>query len=150
MNAPLREEAAWWDRNAAVYGFGINEVAPIYSNEEAVRKYLTKLDWMRSEWPFQERKSVQFWRCSTNLRSGSVRFSWNNDGGWLHRARIQAFAWTELCNSLDDLRRKVGPRWGYWFHLWLEGGGDIEPWQDLRQVPPTSGGQSPADVQHHG
>jgi hypothetical protein len=56
MNAALRAEATWWETNARLFGFGISEVAPIYSNAEAVRKYLTKLEWMRSEWPFEETK----------------------------------------------------------------------------------------------
>ena len=45
MNPALKVESDWWQATASRYGFGRVEVAPIYSNAEAIRKYMTKQDW---------------------------------------------------------------------------------------------------------
>lgn len=121
MNPALRAEADWWENKAAAYGFGRVEVAPIYSNAEAVRKYMTKQDWRRRHWPFEETKNVRFWSCSRGLRVGTVKFSWETPNGRLRRERLRAWAQLRGCYSLDDVRRSLGRNWAWSFFYDLQG-----------------------------
>lgn len=117
MNAKLRIESDWWTQKAS--GFGRVEVAPVYSNGEAVRKYLSRQDWRTWHWPFIETKHVKFWGCSKSARSGTVKFSWNTPGGRLSREKLQEWAQQQGCQTYEDLPRVIGKNWGYFFHYHL-------------------------------
>ena len=134
MNPALRAEADWWQSTATSHGFGRVQVAPIYSNAECMRAYLTKQDWRTRPWPFKERKNIQFWRCSANLRVGNVKFAWATPGA--RQGREQMAAWARDyygCESMDDLRCLLGPRWGYIYRCEMvwgkrpKGSADIPP-----------------------
>lgn len=113
MNTALRAEDDWWQAATKAHGFGRVQVAPIYGGAKAIRNYLIKDDWRRQPWRFKERKNIQFWRCSRNLAVGSTKFSWNSPRARQNRQQKAAWAKTYGCESLDDLRAVLGPRWGY-------------------------------------
>lgn len=119
MNPRLKAESDWWKATASRYGFGRIEVAPIYSNAEAIRKYMTKQDWRTGHWPFVEKKSVRFWSCSTGLRAGNVNFAWNSPGGQACRARLKDWANQQGCSTLGELPVMLGKNWGYQFHQYI-------------------------------
>ena len=120
MNGYLRAESDWWQARAPLFGFGRIEVAPVYSTGEQVSSYLTTQDWRSGHWPFEEEKSFRFWGCSRSARAGSVKFSWYNLGGQLCRLRLREWAQQKGCNSLEELRTKLGDHWGWQFHYHLE------------------------------
>lgn len=120
MNPRLRAESEWWKATASRYGFGRIEVAPIYSNAEAIRKYLTKQNWRHRHWPFEEKKSVRFWSCSTALRAGRSQFAWNSPGGQTCRARQREWAHQQGCEAEEELPIKLGKNWGYQFYQHVE------------------------------
>lgn len=120
MNPALRAESDWWTTTAPRYGFGRVEVAPVYSNAEALRNYLTRQDWRTQHWPFVETSHVRWWSCSKSARAGSVQFSWNTPGGQRCRARLREWAQDQGCQTYDELSAKLGPRWGFWFHLHVQ------------------------------
>lgn len=117
MTPRLREEATWLEAAARRCGFGRVEVAPVHSNAEAIHKYLTKQDWRFDPWPFEEKKSFRFWGRSTGLSAGSVKFSWNSPRAQASRDHLRDWAHQHGCESMDDLPRKLGKRWGYKFIL---------------------------------
>lgn len=118
MNPELRAESDWWTKAAEAHGFGVSQVAPVYSDGVRVRKYLQNRRWATQHWPFVERKSIRFWSCSKGLRSGSTNFSWNTTGGKIYRQKLAEYAATENCTSLDQLRRKLGRYWGWYYLQW--------------------------------
>jgi hypothetical protein len=120
MNEPLRAESDWWKAKASAYGFGRIEVAPVYSNVQAVRKYLIRQDWRQGHWPFEETKHVRFWGCSKNVRAGTIKLSFASRGGQQCRAHLKEWAMKRGCNTYEDLPLKLGKRWGYPFHRYLE------------------------------
>ena len=118
MNPELRAESDWWTATAKAYGFGRVEVAPVYSNQEAVSKYLQRKEWLTRHWPFDERKNIRFWSCSTGLRSGTTKFSWNSPGGRINRDKLMEFAATLNCFTYEELQSQGGPRWGWDYMQW--------------------------------
>ncbi len=110
MNPLLRGESKWWHDNAPKYGFGRLQVAPIYSNGEAIRKYFLK-----QASPVAHAlvgvRNVRFWSCSKNLRCGTLRFSWNSPRATLFRAILQEWATARGCTCWDDLKDCLGDRW---------------------------------------
>lgn len=115
MNPELRAEYDWWTATAPRYGFGRIDVAPIYSNAEAIRKYLTKTTWRHDHWVFDEVKRLRFWKCSRNLRSGRTNFTWNTPGSKASRDRMAAWAASQGCESMEALKALHGSRWGFKF-----------------------------------
>jgi hypothetical protein len=120
MIPTMRAESDWWETNAPGFGFGRIEVAPVYSNGEAVSKYLSRQDWRIWDWPFEEKKNVRFWGCSNSARSGTMKFSWNSRGGQACRARLKEWAEAQGYHSLEALEQGYGKQWGFHFHLHLE------------------------------
>jgi hypothetical protein len=120
MGPQFRGESDWWQEKAPRHNFGRVEVAPIYSNGEAIRDYLTRQDWRTSHWPFEEEKSFHFWSCSRSARAGSVKFSWYTPGGRLCRQRLREWAHQQGCDTYEELPTKLGPHWGYRFHCHLQ------------------------------
>jgi hypothetical protein len=121
---------------AAKYGFGRIEVAPVYSNGDAIQKYLTKQDWQFEHWPFVETKSFQFWRCSRSLRCGPMKFSWNSRGSRLYRERLQAWAEKNGCPSVDKLQTVIGKKWGWYFYCELQREAQREQLYARQDSPP--------------
>lgn len=116
MNPALRSESDWWTTTARRYGFGRVEVAPIYSTPEAIRKYLLKQAPAACRGALANRRNTRFWACSRDLKSGTTNFSWNTDGAKLHRQRLREWGAERGCASYEELRQKLGPKWGYQFH----------------------------------
>ncbi len=121
MNAELLIESDWWDAAASASKFGRTEVAPIYCDTgEPIRKYLTKQSWRQGDWPFEETKHFRFWGCSASVKAGTIQFSWNTSAGRQCRQNIKAWAQERGCHSLDEVRKKVGRQWGWYYKLWRE------------------------------
>jgi hypothetical protein len=121
MSPLLRVEADWWANRAPRSGFGRVDVAPIYSTGEAIRVYLLKQGWRKWHWPFKELKSIRFWSCSRNIKSGSVKFSWNTEGGKRYRDELKKWAADYGCYCYDDLRRIIGKKWPQKFYVYYQG-----------------------------
>jgi len=115
MNPALRAESDWWEETAPRFGFGRVQVAPVYSNPEAVRKYLLKQAPGACQIALGIVKNVRFWSCSRDMKSGTSKFAWNTRGGRLQRDRLQQWANEHGCNTYEELRQKIGPDWGYRF-----------------------------------
>lgn len=119
MGPALLAEHQWWQEKAASHGFGRTEVAPVYSNGKAVACYLSKQDWRHGHWPFEEKKAFQFWRCSRNLSCGNLNFSWLTPNGTKLRKAKEAWAREEGCANEDELKKKFGKHWGFYFLLYF-------------------------------
>jgi len=113
MNPQLRAEYDWWTATAPRYGFGRIDLAPIYSNPEAIRKYLCKMEWRHDHWVFQEVKRLRFWNHSRHLKSGNAQFSWNTSGSREGRARMAAWAAEYGCDSREAIKALLGSSWGF-------------------------------------
>lgn len=120
MNPKLRTESDWWEAKVKNYGFGVSEVAPVYSTAEALRKYCTKQGWTNSFWDYEDMSGFRFWGCSTEFKSGSVKFSWNTTGGVRWRQFLATWAAERGCLSIDELSERVGSNWGYVLKLEME------------------------------
>ena len=139
MNPALKAESDWWKATASRYGFGLIEVAPIYSNAEAIRKYMTKQDVaFTGHWPFVEKKSVHFWSCSTGLRAGSVNFAWNSHrGAGLPRTPEGMGEQARLRELTTTSPYKLGKKWGYQFHQYISW---VRALDQLTEEPNSVGG----------
>jgi len=120
LNPPLRSLWDLWQGTARAYHFGRVEVAPIYSNAVAIRNYLTRQDWRRWEWPFEETKRFRFWSRSSNLKAGSTNISWNTPRAREYRAQLQQWALQQGYTTYEELREKLGPQWGWYYRCDLE------------------------------
>ena len=113
MNPRLRVESYWWQTTARSHGFGIVEVAPIYSNAEAIRNYLLTrpTDSQLSALPPRTR----FWGCRKHLKIGTTNFGWVSPGAKMGRQRMAAWAANYGCSSMEEIREHLGPHWGYFY-----------------------------------
>jgi hypothetical protein len=120
MSPRLREESDWWTTMVQKYGFGLTQVAPIYSCAAAIQKYLTRNEWRYRHWPFKETKSFQFWSCSRDLKAGTMNFAWHSKGATRYRQELQE--WAAGCGvyRYEDLLTELGPQWSYRFRMYRE------------------------------
>lgn len=56
-------------------------------------------------------RAVNYSRDCPQILNG--KWSWNNEAGWLWRAKLGAFAKKHGCTSLDELKALLGPKWAY-------------------------------------
>lgn len=117
-SSSLRSEWAFWRKTAKAYGFGRTELLPIRSTSEAISKYVGKYISKHIESREEEDKGVRLWACSSSVRGGTTRFSFNSRGSHIWRYKLSLFASivSERYNrpiDYEDLRLILGPKWAY-------------------------------------
>jgi hypothetical protein len=58
-------------------------------------------------------KGVRLWAPSKSAQLAKVSQYILTDGGRLHRMKLQAFAFSKGCISMEDARKKLGSKWAY-------------------------------------
>lgn len=115
-NAAIRSEWAFWRQTAPKYGFGRTELLPVKSSAEGIARYvggyIKKHVGERLE-SDKGARLVSFIGYRPGDRRASARFSWNSDGGWLWRHKLQAFCEQRGFEDTDALQKKFGPRWAF-------------------------------------
>lgn len=134
-NSALRSEWAFWRKTAKAYGFGRTELLPVKSTAEGIARYVGKYvskHIREREQADKGARVVRFlgYKPSKELprsaehpngfvvrgdRNVSARFAWNTDNGWLWRQKCKAFFQSRGIHSLEEVQRRIGPRWAWQF-----------------------------------
>lgn len=111
-NQALRDEWQFWRATSKEYRFGRVELLPVKTCAEAMArycgKYLTKDNGKRQGRDKGVRR-VEYQRS----RTATMRWAWNNPGGWAWRRKVEAWAAGMGLNDYAQLSEKLGPRWAY-------------------------------------
>jgi len=109
----LKAEWAFWRKTSKLYKFGRTELLPIKSTAEGIAKYVgTYID--KHVGHREERdKGVRLVGCSAGAKAGTTRFAWNSPGYWVWRKKLQLFAFSRGCGSMEALLKQFGEKWAW-------------------------------------
>ncbi|UEC24341.1 rolling circle replication-associated protein [Pasteurella canis] len=120
-NKALRDEWAFWRKNAKNYGFGRTELLPIRSTSEGIANYVGKYIGKHVEARLDEDKGVrlvEYSRGAKNAKVANTRFMFLSDGSRQWRQKCEKFAFlmmkTRGCiPTMDGLAKELGSNWAY-------------------------------------
>jgi len=95
------------------YGFGRSEMLPIFSNAEAMSRYIGK--YISKNFGVREAqdKGVRYVAYSQGWEKNSIHFQWNTEGSKKWRKKLQLFATYHGCDDLYSLSHKLGSSWAF-------------------------------------
>lgn len=117
VNGSTRKLWTTIDRLCRDFQIGRTEVAPIYTNAEAIKWYLLKS--VAHNWHYRQLRGVTsgcgdrgacWWSCSRNLKAVYGRFSRCRSR---FREEVAIFAEARGISDIDSLKEKYGPRWAW-------------------------------------
>lgn len=121
-NQALRDEWAFWRATAPRYGFGRTELLPIKSNAEGVGRYLGKYIGKHVRQRDRADKGARMVRYGGNFpRRSSSHFQFNSPGAREWRTNLAAWCLHNGIRDWNDLQKKCGNRWGYFFRDQIRG-----------------------------
>ncbi len=101
--------------NLPKYGFGRSELLPIRKNGEAMGRYVGKYIAKHIEGRKEEDKGVRLVSYSKNWPRSNAKFQWHTPNSHMWRFCVRALAEYFGCDNMDDLKKRFGPRWAYYF-----------------------------------
>ena len=120
-NQALRDEWAFWRKNAKIYGFGRTELLPIKSTSEGISRYVGKYIGKHMESRLDEDKGARLVEYSRGARSAKIantRFMFLSDGSREWRKKCEKFAFIMMrargcIPTMEGLSKELGPHWAY-------------------------------------
>ena len=96
-------------------GFGYKVEVEAVDNPDDLVPYLAR--YLRgvaeSGRRYKPDKGVRLWAPSKSAQIAKVSQYVLTDQGRLHRMKLEAFAFSRGCASMEDARKKLGPKWAY-------------------------------------
>lgn len=120
-NQVLRNEWAFWRKNAKKYGFGRTELLPIKSTSEGISRYVGKYIGKHMESRLDEDKGarlVEYSRGARSVKIANTRFMFVSEGSQKWRKNCEKFAFLMMqargCSpTMEGLSRELGANWAY-------------------------------------
>jgi hypothetical protein len=112
-NDALRSEWKFLREIAPRYGFGRTELLPIKSNREGIAKYVGKYLGKHHDSRREADKGIRLVEYTRGARIANTKHAGVGFGARNWRKRVELFAATFGCSTLDHIRAKFGPRWAY-------------------------------------
>jgi hypothetical protein len=112
-NVELRRLHAKVKVTGKKYGVGRTEIVPVKTNSEGVSKYMGKYLTKASVLNGDGRKNRIVTYSKGFPKGASARFNWNSTHAKLWRLKLERFAVSQGCFSMEDLKFKFGPRWAW-------------------------------------
>jgi hypothetical protein len=94
------------------YGVGRTEIVPV-KTVEGLPKYMGKYLTKETVLQVDGRKHRIVTYSQGWQKAATARFNWNSKGAQLWRRKVECWAITHGCFSLEDLKSKFGPRWAW-------------------------------------
>lgn len=91
-NAAIRQQWAWWRKNAKQYGFGRTELLPIKSTAEGIARYVGKYISKNVQQREERDKGSRLVEYSRGARTASTRFNFVSEGSKQWRQKMAVFA----------------------------------------------------------
>jgi hypothetical protein len=115
-NPALRSQWAFWRKTAPEFRFGRTEMLPIRSNAEGIAKYVGKYigkQLLQRKTHDKKTRLLRFIGYGPGDRRARTTFAWNSPGATEWRRKLKAFAELHGFRSMEQIRRKYGPRWAF-------------------------------------
>jgi hypothetical protein len=116
----LKREWALWRSVAPAYGFGRHRLEPIRTNGEGIGRYLSKYltKGLEARWEADKGAHLVSFigygkKGEASLRKASLKFSFNSEGSWTWRRKVETFSSLYGVKDWEGLRLMFGVRWAY-------------------------------------
>lgn len=110
-------KAIWKQIRTSAKGYGVGrcEIIPIRKNTEAIAEYVGGYISKSVGNRRPEHKGARMVRYSQRFKNRPCRsqFSWATPAGWIWRQKVNVWAISRGCYSLDHVRRRFGKSWCY-------------------------------------